>query len=241
LILDAAAILKKVQEKYLSLKAYSDEGRLETTGQAEIEFSTNFVAPAQFRFEWQADESLASQSLGGESVVWSNGAKCWEELAAGESRETTVADSFSGCAGMTGGAILMILNLLMPGVVQVNKFWRDMKNPSLTGVEIINETSCYHISGDSESTGDIEAWIGCESFLVHRINEKMLITVEQAQLVRSEAIVALKAMGVKEGSPAMAQALAGFPVKEHSFNKTFCYENIEVDGQCPESIFEPPD
>jgi hypothetical protein len=236
-ILDAAAILKKVQEKYLSFETYSDEGTVETPGQASLEFDTYFEKPDKFHFFWRAADLPLGQVAGKECDLCSNGETCYENLL-DNSRQTTVAEGLADCAGMSGGSILMILNLLMPGVVRVNKFWLDMQNPVIKESTTLDAVDCYHIVGDSEGSGDIEAWIDSASFLVRRIRERMIITTQQAQAIRAEAVVALQAMGVAEDSLVMKEALAGFPLKEYSFDRTFNFDKIVVNAPLPDAIFD---
>ena len=238
LVLDAVDILKKVKAKYLSLKTYSDEGTETTPGQPALEFKTWFVSPKKFRFEWGDAASADSVENSVQAAVWSDGVTCHEQFLESR-RANTVEDSIAACAGMSGGSILMVLNLLMPGVVQVNKFWLDMKNPVLKDSCTVNGFDCHYIVGDSESAGDTEVWIACDSLLVQRINEKMIISTEQAQSIRAEAVIALEAMGVVADSPVMKEALAGFPVKEYTFVKSFSFKNIVVDAPIAENIFAP--
>ena len=110
------------------------------------EFKTYFVSPNKIRFEWRSWHPHQSKSVTPNlNVIVSDGIKS-QSLFLGELRELSLSLAIGGATGVSSGAVHMILKLLMPDCVKLNKVWFEFVTASIEGEEEISGALCHHIT-----------------------------------------------------------------------------------------------
>lgn len=175
---DAKSILDNVFKVYSRLKSYQDEGILietrdESTGGTieKMPFKTSFRRPNMFRFEW-TDYTITK--LGRTHIVWSNGKEVftyWEPDR--YEKEESLSLAVAGATGVTSGAARTVALLLLPEELG-GATWKDLKEVSLAGEEVVDGVNCYRIKA---KFGDdpLELWIGKNDFLLRKSREEKKI------------------------------------------------------------------
>lgn len=184
---DAKAILDNVFKVYSRLSSYQDEGivietRDEATGGTieKMPFKTSFRRPNLFRFEWI---NYTLTKLGRTHVVWFNGKEAftyWEPDR--YEKEESLSLAVAGATGVSSGAARKVALLLIEEELG-GANWKDLKEVSLAGEEVVDGVNCYHIKATFGSD-PLELWIGKNDFLLRKsrkekkINEILWITEE---------------------------------------------------------------
>ncbi len=171
--LNADEILKKTQEAYANCKSYMDTGYVRTvfmdkngkeTNIRKLIFSTSYVRPDKFRFEY--GERIADETQG-VYIIWKNGEKLktyWS--LKGEQIPESLSMAIAGATGVSGGSAHTIPRLLIAEVK--GKLVTLVQNPVLLNESRDdNGVMCYLIKLDKNRT----IWIQKETFLISRIQE----------------------------------------------------------------------
>ena len=230
---DADSILKQVVIRYKTFNSYQDEGSVETVpfpGQRPLEFKTVFSKPDRFCFQWRTwHPHVGAGNDPLEAKVWFDGTTC-RSLHLEEEKEDSVSLCLAEGLGVSSGSIIMILKLLLPLSLEMNKFWTEMKNARIQNEDIVDGVHCYHLVGDCESEEDTEAWIGKDSFVVHRLRAHMHISLEAVEETRRKALELFKSLGMAETSPAVIEALSALPAQARSYYHQYNYRKVVIDG-----------
>ena len=185
-------IIARMAETYAKCKSYQDTGTVKTVFiQAdgnrtdEKPFSTAFVRPDQFRFEYKekVDSYLKEKPC---YIVWCKGAEVLTWFFAKSSTDITKVESLSsGIAGATGvssGSAHTIPALLLTEVG--GRKLSEIKEAKLLEEAVFDNVNCYRIQGTFRSYRDngksitkpTVIWIDKNSFLVRRIDEENVFT-----------------------------------------------------------------
>jgi outer membrane lipoprotein-sorting protein len=173
--LKADQILERMETVYSTCKSYCDTGVVKTTfiksdrnWTEERPFTTAFVRPDQFRYEFKCRKLFGNVSR---YLIWRKGddVRTWWDVRPGV--ESTSLDlAIAGATGVSGGSAHSIPRLLLPKEIDGRKATtiqnaKRIEDATLEGVE------CYRISGtvgDSPTT----LWIDKQSFLLIQIEEQ---------------------------------------------------------------------
>lgn len=182
-------ILEKMREVYLSFDSYSDVGTVESIGLPGpgLEFQTYFKRPLNYRFHWRSWHPYFGKSKqADENTVWSNG----ESFASSYHGEIEHSQSFAmmlaGAAGISRGSVLNILNIIVPGTLQLSQNWHEMTEVRSLPEELVDNVECFHIIGTAKNSEDTEVWIEKNSFIVRCLKETIIITEEMSAQMRVE-------------------------------------------------------
>jgi len=187
---DARLIVARMARTYANCQSYRDTGVVETryiekTGPRTVEqpFTTAFVRPDRFRFEYSSNEGgkkpyryiICSQPKDSPSWwdwIWSNTSdvNTWWDVQPGVKTSKSLGFALGGATGVSGGSAPTTAALLLPGEV-----WG-----SLTGLQDLRlaadgklgDVDCFRIEG---SYGKLPTtlWIDKETYLLRRREQLM--------------------------------------------------------------------
>ena len=164
-------ILDRMRKAYADCKTYRDSGVVKVvvvldTGNHmdERPFTTAFVRPDQFRFDYKVKNSRR--------LIWSNGkaVHTWQDGEPGIQQPESLQLALAGATGVSGGSAARIPAMLMPdklkgwGGVHISDAKR-IKDGKLEKVE------CFRVEGKNVDI-PISLWIDKKSYLVRRIDEQ---------------------------------------------------------------------
>jgi len=171
----AKQILDRMAEVYADCKSYRDSGMVKTLfikagGKETIEkpFTTAFVRPDRFRFEFEQTGNPQSRY-----IVWSKGkdVQTWWDVKPGIKKTESLELALAGATGVSGSSAHTIPSLLLPKEVGGRRLTNvtDLKRGEDGKLEKIE---CFRIEG---KYGDhpITLWIEKESFLVRQIDKQV--------------------------------------------------------------------
>lgn len=169
----ATELWGKVLAVYAAGSSYLDEGSVidvmpDSVGTERFikeRFSTAFVRPGQFRFEYRSQ--LAHKS--GFYVVYKNNqeVRTWAGLALSEN---DLSSALCGANGVSYGAALRIPQILLPQEIRGSGI-HEMKRINTVGEENCGDHACLKISGYWRTNGPTFIWID-QNHLIRKIEEK---------------------------------------------------------------------
>jgi hypothetical protein len=201
--LSAGEILERMATTYATCKTYQDSGWVTTIfirgdGQRTDKkpFSTAFVRPTRFRFEFKS-------SFDGHTwhryLVCADGAdaRTWWDIQPGVTQQPSLALGLAGATGVSGGSAHTVPALLMPDTIG-GKRLTDLTQLKRLGDAKIGEVDCFRIQGTlvievdpaererhrqemmkvtgkdrgSPARGPETLWIDRSTFLLRRIDEQ---------------------------------------------------------------------
>jgi len=168
-------ILDRMAKAYGDCKSYRDAGVVKTvlvldTGNRTDEkpFTTAFVRPDQFRFQYKA--KVGNRQL--RSIIWSNGneIQTWWDTKPGIQKPKSLQLAVGGATGVSGGSAARIPGMLMPGKT---KGWGGVHISDAKRIEDgkLEKTDCFRLEGQY-GDNPITLWIDKKSYLVRRIDEQ---------------------------------------------------------------------
>jgi hypothetical protein len=178
--LSAQAIRDKMVSVYASCSSYADKGEVEITfiepepnGPPRAEyrpFSTAFVRPSQFRFEFQ-DKGLDGRER--RYIVWSDESaiKSWWTVKPETRIFETLARALAGATGVSGGSAITVPSMLMGDLRDSHRI-QTLTQLNLTGEKKLGNKTAYQIKGRDWQNNLLTIWIDKESFLLLKIYEK---------------------------------------------------------------------
>jgi hypothetical protein len=178
--ISAKNIILNCINMYTALDAYQDQGVVHTwlsrvEKPHERKFSTRFLKPNMFQFEWLDPHPYPKLShIVTKNVVGYDGSSAYSVLQRHEKDPIiTIEENFelaiAGATGISGGAIQTIVQLLFPKMETFSILnWRD--------IEILEETElegipCYEVTGIHPKFGQSSVFIGMDDYLVRRISQ----------------------------------------------------------------------
>lgn len=176
---EACAILTRMAQMYASCGAYRDKGVVETkfiekdgTRTTEEPFSTAFIRPKQFRFEYQ--DRFSGSSRWYRHIVHSDeaGTRVWDDPSASG---TTSVDSLhlalAGFKGVSSDASYTVPSMLFGGLMDDLVTVADLTEMALLPEATLNGVPCHKISGKYGGGEVVSLWIDKSSLLLRRIDE----------------------------------------------------------------------
>lgn len=172
--LTAAQILTGMAETYQRCKTYRDSGVVKTvfimpdqrTRTVEKPFTTAFVRPDRFRFEYQ-DNSLNRTTR---YIVWREGTKVqiWWDIKPGVTEQPSLRSALSAAAGVSGGSSLLLPALLLPSEIPPYRLAQITEVARIEDAKL-GEVECFRVQG--KFANDLMTlWIDSTTFLLRRID-----------------------------------------------------------------------
>jgi hypothetical protein len=176
----AAKIIAMMADVYKGCGSYSDSGVVKTVffskhGRRvdETPFTTAFVRPDRFRFEYSSKFPWPGAEPQ-RYIVWADGkdVRSWWDLQPGVKKEDSLRLAVATATGVSSGSAHTIPNLLMPRGIGG---WSvvELRHPERIADAMVDDVSCYRVQGrrkDSDSE-PITLWISKRTLLIHQIYE----------------------------------------------------------------------
>ncbi|MFN0110565.1 MAG: LolA family protein [Blastocatellia bacterium] len=186
----AQQIMEKTMAAYADCKSYSDSGRVETLfimkhGKRTTvkPFSTAFVRPDAFRFEYQERDGEKDWRR---YIVWQKASdiKSWWTLKPEVKELESLSMALAGPTGVSGGSAIRVPSLLLPSSMANGlKFLTELK---LLSEEPIGVHSAYKIEA-KDSSGRIQTlWIDTQRFLILKVFQKIKFEANSSVNPRSD-------------------------------------------------------
>jgi hypothetical protein len=171
--LDASGILSRVEGVYAKCRTYVDSGSLtirfvESGGvhTEERPFSTAFIRPDRFRYEFRSTNSLGESQR---YLIWKDkdDVRRWWDVD-NQERRIPLSRAVAGAAGVSGGSTLSVPSLLFPHEIGGRRP-TQLEHPSRAEDSFIDGAECYCIKGSTESRL-ITLWVEKKHCLLLRID-----------------------------------------------------------------------
>ena len=164
-------ILDRMAKAYADCKSYRDSGVVTTvfvknTVKRTVErpFTTAFVRPDLFRFEYKDNNRRYLISANGQNV------QVWWDVKPGIQKPESLQLAVGGATGVSGGSAARIPAMLMPGKL---KGWGGVhiSDAKLIKDGKLENVECFRLEGQY-ADNPITLWIEKKSYLVRRIDEQ---------------------------------------------------------------------
>ena len=164
----AREILDKMISVYASCSSYADKGEskevfLENRRETIRPFSTAFIRPSQFRFEFEEISGTRDNNY----VVWQGGAliKSWWSIRPQVRSFETLDLALAGAAGVSRGSSIQVPSMLFGDLHDTHRI-QNLSELTLIGEEKVGEKLTYKIAGLDWRGNKVTLWIDKESFLL---------------------------------------------------------------------------
>jgi hypothetical protein len=182
----ASEILERMAKVYANCKSYRDSGVVTTLfikGKSkrtvEKPFTTAFVRPEQFRYEFKQGTS----GKGRRYIVWSNGkdVRTWWDLGRKLGKPESLALAVAGATGVSDASAITIPTLLMPDLVFGRRLTDSTEAQRVENAKL-DKVECFRIEATEDVNSSIDdkevharisrrLWIDTMSYLVRQIDE----------------------------------------------------------------------
>lgn len=175
--LTAKQIVNQMSANYASCESYMDEGEVSTlfiqepTSRTQIKpFTTAFVRPSNFRFEFKDRFQEGSWNS---YIIWKekDSLKSWWAIKPEVQTPQDLRFALGAAAGVSGRASTTIPHLLMSDLSRSNRF-KSLSALKLIGEEKVDGNAAYKLEGIDSSQNAVTFWIDKDSFLLVKIFEK---------------------------------------------------------------------
>lgn len=170
----ARQILDQMFSVYASCKSYMDKGRVKEdhlrSNRIVIKpFTTAFVRPSHFRFEFTEDSGLTSQSY----VVWRDGAsiRSWWSLKPPTRYHETLGHAVWSATGVSSSSAIVVPSMLFQNLGDYRRI-ESLTDLSLVGEEKVSGRAAYRIQGKDWMNQLMTLWIDKKTFLLVKLFEK---------------------------------------------------------------------
>ena len=179
--LTAKQILDRMAQTYAGCKSYHDSGIVKSViimadGNVTIErpFTTAFVRPDRFRFEYESRFEIEEVGFNRKHrhIVWCKGkeVQTWWSIKPGIEKRVSLGIALAEATGVSGGSAHTIPALLLPEEVGGRRL-TDVKEAKRVDDAKVDEVECYCIRGKCADS-PITLWIEKTTFLVRRIDSE---------------------------------------------------------------------
>jgi outer membrane lipoprotein-sorting protein len=174
--LKAEDVLGRMAKAYSGCKSYRDSGVVKTVfvranGNQTVEkpFTTAFVRPDRFRFEFKENEGDGQERR---YIVWRKGkeVQTWWDIKPGVEKPESLGLALAGATGVSGSSAHTVPALLLPKEVEGRRL-TDMSEAKRIDDAKLDKVDCFRIEGKFGGS-PTTLWIDQKSFLVRRIDSQ---------------------------------------------------------------------
>ena len=184
----AKEVLDRMFSVYASCNSYMDKGRVKNiylkSNRIVIKpFTTAFVRPSLFRFEFTEDSDFATQRF----VVWRDGAsiRSWWSIKPPTKYHETLGAALRGPAGISGTSGIVVPSMLFPDLGDHRRL-QTLNELSLVREEKVSGRAAYRIQAKDWLNIWITLWIDKKTFLLVKLYEKKSGEVEGELTIQYE-------------------------------------------------------
>jgi hypothetical protein len=167
----ADQILNLMAETYKHCTTYRDSGVLTTNNKTfrTATFSTAFVRPDRFRFEYQMVIPVIGRTQ--RNLVWREGqdVRSWSDDESEISNERSFESAIAGATGVSLGSAYEIPSLLLPDEIEGRRL-TSMKSATRLDDAKLGEINCFRVRGELGKSS-ITVWIDSKTLLIRKIEE----------------------------------------------------------------------
>ncbi|MBI1765556.1 MAG: hypothetical protein HYR56_29420 [Acidobacteria bacterium] len=173
-------IFEQVKANYAQCQSYMDTGRVETVfiterGRRTVlkPFTTAFVRPEAFRFEFQERRGEAEWDR---YIVWQQGAaiKSLWTMNQQEREFTDLGQALAGPSGVSGGSAVLVPGLLLPNAGRGGSL-KALTNVTLVGEETVDKRAAYKLEAQDMRGGALTLWIDKTQLVILKLYRKQKI------------------------------------------------------------------
>ena len=173
-VLNAQDVLDRMAKAYAGCQSYRDSGvvksvfvRGEGNRTEEISFTTAFIRPDRFRFEYK-QKGRGIQEL--HHIVWSKGKEVheWWSIKPGVEEPKSLGLALAGATGVSGGSAHTVPALLLPKEVRGRRLTQIAEAKRVEDAKL-DMVDCFRVEGKFDES-PMTLWIDQRSFLVRRID-----------------------------------------------------------------------
>lgn len=184
--LTAIDILSRMKKVYANAQTYQDKGLVkvvihfpERDHTVKKPFTTAFIRPNRFRFEYREIKPLVKTS---KFIAHQNGQdiKAYWDLDEGVSQIKTIGDALAAAAGISGGSARTVPTMLLPDESHFRNAILFFSSPKRAADEVIDGIECYRIE-DPNDYRDLTLWIDKEEFLLRKMYVEKDLKDSQAE------------------------------------------------------------
>lgn len=174
--LSAKDVLDRMVSVYASCKSYMDKGQtkevfLRAGGNLIVikPFTTAFVRPSHFRFEFTEDSDSRTQR----HVVWRDNAsvRSWWSIKPEIKYYETLAEPIAGATGISSMSAIVVPSMLFQNLGDTRRL-QHLTELSLVTEEKVRGRPAYRIQGKDWLKKSITIWIEKETFLLVKVFER---------------------------------------------------------------------
>lgn len=174
------ALIEQVVEKYTTLETFQAQGRVssemvqaEMTFHSETTFSLKLKKPNLYRITWTHADSMGSGKQ--QSAVWNAGKQPYLFMSVMNAYEMQADDeaALSAATGISNGLTFTIPNLFFDIFDPSSAVFSDLIQPQVKGIEKLDGTACYVLSGPSRMSRQETYWIDVEDYLIRQYQRNL--------------------------------------------------------------------
>lgn len=171
----AKEILDRMVSVYASCKSYMDKGRAKEVypgarGRVVMKpFTTAFVRPSHFRFEFSEDNERTSQQF----VAWrdNKSIRSWWSIQRETKYHEILDEPLRNATGISGSSAIVVPSMLFQILGDEHRIQR-MTDLSFGTEEKVNGRPAYRIQGKDWLKDSLTIWIDKETFLLVKLFER---------------------------------------------------------------------
>ena len=167
----AKQIVERIAEEYAKCKSYRDSGvvktifiRTDRKRTVEKPFTTAFVRPDRFRFEYK--------DKGRRYIVWCKGndVQTWWDVTPGIKKPESLGLALAGATGVSSSSAHTVPALLIPDEVGGRRL-TDITEAKRIEDANLDKVDCFRIQGQFVGS-PMTIWVDKNTFLVRRIDSQ---------------------------------------------------------------------
>lgn len=172
----AQEVLDRMVSVYASCKSYMDKGQVKEvffsgSGNRVVRkpFTTAFVRPSRFRFEFTEDSDRMTQTL----VVWRDGVsiRSWWSIKPETRYYETLGEALAGATGVSSQSAVVVPSMLFQNLGDTRRV-QLLTELSLVSEEKVSGRATYRIQGKDWLNTRATIWIDKKTFLLVKLFEK---------------------------------------------------------------------
>jgi len=172
--INAAEVLDRMAKAYAGCKSYHDSGVVKTVfvranGNQTVEkpFTTAFVRPDRFRFEYKEKQGGRPEHR---YIVWRKGKEVvtWWDVRPGVEKPESLGRALAGATGVSDSSSHTIPALLLPREIGGRRL-TDLSDAKRAKDAKLDRVYCFRIEGKFAGS-PVTLWIEQKSLLVRRID-----------------------------------------------------------------------
>ena len=173
--LSAADILQQMKMAYASATSYVDRGKVSSVfiekGKKRVvekPFSTAFVRPDRFRYEFREKKGFFKQDKFVISLIGKGLQTYWSlDPKQQQIKPKTIGEALSAATGISGGSARWVPTMLMPDRTHFKNAF-NLSKPKRVNDEVVDGVECFQVS-DPTDYRRLTLWIGKKGSLLRKI------------------------------------------------------------------------